>query len=132
MKLTTNTITAIIAFFATTSVAKMEGGFIKDCKNIHLEKMVSEQGPTFAYYKVRALCTGMDEKPYENELNLNLCLVNGRGNLSWRERGKFDKTCKECQLVSGDKKKVEMKCRCANGVFDVWKDNLIDLSELEP
>lgn len=91
MKLTASIITATIALFATASVAESGGGFMKKCEDIRLEgvnyrKCDKDECRTLTYFKLWAECTALDDKPYKNELNLNLCLVNDHGNMQWRRR----------------------------------------------
>ncbi|KAK1487192.1 hypothetical protein CCUS01_03536 [Colletotrichum cuscutae] len=89
MKLMTGIITAIIAFFATTSFAESEGGFMEPCKTVSLKEAFykpCKECPRRAFYKILAGCTALDGKPYDNELNLNLCLVNDHGKIQWRRR----------------------------------------------
>ncbi|KAK1719514.1 uncharacterized protein BDZ83DRAFT_654708 [Colletotrichum acutatum] len=157
MKLTISTITAIITFLATASVvAKSGGGFKEDCKDIQLEKVdytkCDDDGvecPILSYFKVWANCTALDDKLYNNELNLNLCLVNDHGKMQWRRRleftqyplnlsantfvspsrGKFDNSCEECSLVKANKRKVEMTCYCHDGVNEKLRMDTIDLNQ---
>ncbi|KAK1511227.1 uncharacterized protein CCOS01_14989 [Colletotrichum costaricense] len=132
MKLMTGIITAMIAFFATTSFAESEGGFMEPCKTVSLKEAFykpCKECPRRAFYKVLAGCTALDGKPYDNELNLNLCLVNDHGKIQWRRRGGFDKSCEKCSLGKANKKKVEMTCYCADGVNKELRMNIIDLNK---
>ncbi|KXH52151.1 hypothetical protein CNYM01_00482 [Colletotrichum nymphaeae SA-01] len=91
MKLTISTITAIIAFFATASVAESGVPFIEKCKEIKVEgedylKCDKDKCWTWTYFQVLALCDASDDKPYKNKLNLDQCLVNNHGKVEWRKR----------------------------------------------
>ncbi|UQC81436.1 uncharacterized protein CLUP02_06922 [Colletotrichum lupini] len=110
MKLMTGIITAIIAFFATTSFAESEGGFMEPCKKVSLKEAFykpCKKCPRRAFYKVLAGCTALDGKP-----------------------GGFDKSCEKCSLGKANEKKVEMTCYCADGVNKELQMNIIDLKEI--
>ncbi|TQN66311.1 hypothetical protein CSHISOI_09121 [Colletotrichum shisoi] len=121
MKFTAASLTAIVAFFATGSVANAaaidnqaqdmaaQGGFAKSCKDFAIHVRELSHG---TYFDIDAKCATLNDRELNTRLQLSLCLANDAGVMKWSKRGKFDKSCNDCTIKHVSKKEVKMGCWC--------------------
>lgn len=72
-----------------------------------------------------ATCTDRRGRRHESRIDLNDCLVNRSGKVSWERGGKFRTTARNCKLQENGRVLV---CEAGDGKGG-WKSNVVDLGE---
>ncbi|KAF6824304.1 hypothetical protein CMUS01_10310 [Colletotrichum musicola] len=111
---------------AGLNTAAVEGGFAASCRDI---QMVRIRRPLHDMWEIHGICPDNNDIEYKTTINLNLCLANDKGSMTWAKRGQFHQSCKGCAIKKITKKEVNFKCICLPA-FDrghVWSEiNLND------